>query len=169
LILAFRLNMELLEKFYSFFLIINYNEQALIEKRNFIFFADFLFFSVFFFLQLTLFYWKIVIKIANLSREIFFFKGFIPLFFLYFLFFNLIFDLVWYCYLFFTITALVFFSFPYFVYNYIKKKPKLEISEKMYKMTLIFFLIIGNRFKNFFFFLIMILVFEFLRALKCYW
>ena len=78
MILAFRLNMELFEKFFSFFVIINYNGQALIEKRNFIFFAGFLFFLGFFFLQLTLFYWRIVIKIATFSREIYFFKGFFP-------------------------------------------------------------------------------------------
>jgi len=60
------------------------------------------------------------------------------------------------------------FSFPYFVNNYIKKKAKFEINEKLYKIPKYFFLLL-EIVSKIAFFLNMILVFEFLRALKFFW
>jgi hypothetical protein len=132
--------MSLLEKLFSFIILINYNEKMLMQNRNFLYLINFLSFSVLSFFQITSFYWKIVFKISNLLNEYFFFSSiFLPRLFQYLMFLYFMFDLMWYWYLYCLITTILFFSFPVFLYQIIKNRIKLEIDELKYKLALIFF------------------------------
>jgi hypothetical protein len=162
--------MSLLEKLFSFIILINYNEKMLMQNRNFLYLINFPSFSVLLFFQITSFYWKIVFKISNLLNEYFFFNSiFLPRLFQYLMFLYFMFDLMWYWYLYCLITTILFFSFPVFLYQIIKNRIKLEINELKYKLALIFFLIVGNKLQNSLNLLIIILIFELMTALKLFW
>ena len=108
--------MSHLQRLLSLLVFINYNERSLIKNTTLNVLVMFFFFLIGFFAQITLLYWKRLFKFSITFRELFFFNSILPLCVQYLFYFNIFFDFFWFCYLYFTVSALIFFSFPYFLY-----------------------------------------------------
>ena len=140
--------MNLLQRLLSLLIFINYNERNLIKNTTFNVFVTFFFFLIGFFAQITLFYWNRLFKFSKTFKELIFFNSFFPFFFQYIFYFNIFFDLFWFCYLYFTVTALIFFSFPYFLYSLFQNRFNIECSEVKYKFCLFLLLFFCNDLRN---------------------
>jgi hypothetical protein len=152
--------MNIVTKLLSLLLLISYNEKLLMKSTAFKIVTNFFSFLIVFFIKLSTFYWEFIFKSSKLFKEFFFVNSFLPNIIQYLYFLNLFFDIIWFYYLYFVVTVLIFSSVPYFIYFHYKNKAALESSEKKYKLFLILTLFVMNSLQNALIIVLVILFFE---------
>ena len=154
----------------TFIILLNYKDCCLIKNKIYIFFLNYLTFSFYFFIQLSVFYWKLIICIAKIFKEFCYVNFFVPFFVQYLFCLTYFFDLIWFYYLFFVTAVILFVSLPYYLYICFKNIPNdfntNDYNKMRYKLSLIVLILVNSELKKFLIINLVIFVFEIIQLLQ---